>query len=91
MGNFISDMTVLVQKPVLTAQEAAIYLGWNLSYLYKKTMSKDVPHYKPNGKTLYFDRLELEAWMKRNRVASNDEILSKVQTDIALGRKGGRK
>lgn len=79
----------IANKQVLTTQEAALYLGWSMSYLYKKTALKEVPHYCPMGKTLYFDRLELESWMKRNRVSSNDEILSKVQTDIALGRKGG--
>lgn len=81
------DMAVIMQKPILTAQEAAMYLGWTMSYLYKKTANKDIPHFKPEGKMLYFDRLELEAWMKRNRVASNDEILSKVQTEMATGRK----
>ena len=50
-------------------------------------MRKDIPFYKPEGKTIYFDRLELEAWMKRNRVSSNDEIQSKVQTEII--KKGG--
>ena len=78
-------------KKILTTQEAATYLGWSMSYLYKKTALKDIPHYCPMGKTLYFDREELETWMKRNREASNDEVLSKVQTDIALGRKGGKK
>ena len=81
----------IANKKVLTTQEAAIYLGWSMSYLYKKTALKEVPHYCPMGKTLYFDRLELEAWMKRNRVASNDEVLSKAQADIALRRKGGQR
>ena len=79
-----------MQKSVLTAQEAALYLGWSISYLYTKTMSKDVPHYKPMGKTLYFDRLELEAWMKRNRVASKDELLCQAET-IMANKKGGKK
>ena len=85
-----SMLSGIYQKNVLTSQEAAMYLGWSMSYLYKKTMNKDIPHYCPMGKTLYFDRLELEAWLKRNRVASNDEISRKVQTDIAVGQKGVR-
>lgn len=80
----------LANKKILTTQEAAAYLGWSMSYIYKQTALKNVPHYCPMGKMLYFDREELEAWLKRNRVASNDEVLSKVQTDIALGRKRGR-
>lgn len=80
----------IANKKVLTTQEAAIYLGWSMSYLYKQTALKNVPHYCPMGKTLFFDREELESWLKRNRIASNDEVISKVQTDIALGRKGGK-
>ena len=78
-----------MQKSVLTAQEAALYLGWSISYLYKKTMLRDVPHYKPEGKKLYFDRLELEAWMKRNRVSSKDELLCQAET-IMANKKGGK-
>lgn len=91
MGKVLLDMGAIMQKSVLTAQEAALYLGWSISYLYKKTMSKDVPHYKPMGKTLYFDRLELEAWMKRNRVKTNDEAMDEAQTYLVLGKKGGKK
>lgn len=90
MGKVLLDMGAIMQKSVLTAQEAALYLGWSISYLYKKTMSKDVPHYKPMGKTLYFDRLELEAWMKRNRVSSKDELLYQAET-IMANKKGGKK
>lgn len=90
MGKVLLDMGAIMQKSVLTAQEAALYLGWSISYLYKKTMSKDVPHYKPMGKTLYFDRLELEAWMKRNRVSSKDELLYQAET-IMANKKGGKR
>jgi excisionase family DNA binding protein len=90
MGKIILDMGTIMQKSVLTAQEAALYLGWSISYLYKKTMLRDVPHYKPEGKKLYFDRLELESWMKRNRVASKDELLCQAET-IMANKKGGKK
>ena len=80
----------IANKKVLTTQEAALYLGWSMSYLYKKTALKEVPHYCPMGKTLYFDRLELEAWMKRNRVASTDELLCQAET-IMSSKKGGKK
>lgn len=72
----------IATKQVLTAQEAAIYLGWSMSYLYKKTALREVPHYCPMGKMLYFDRLELEAWMKRNRVISNEEIQEIIETKL---------
>ena len=43
-------------KEVLTTAEASAYLGLSESYLYKLTSSKRIPHYKPNGKLVYFNR-----------------------------------
>ena len=60
-------------KSVLTFQEACDYTGFSPSYLYKLTSSKSIPHYKPNGKMVFFDRLELEAWLKSNRVEPSNE------------------
>ena len=46
------------QKNVLTFDEACTYTG--ISYMYKLTCGSRIPHYKPNGKNIYFDRAELE-------------------------------
>ncbi|GAB4042073.1 helix-turn-helix domain-containing protein [Spirosoma jeollabukense] len=62
------------QKETLTLEEASTYSGISKSYLYKLTSSNSIPHYKPEGKTIYFDRDELNAWLKRNRVKTTDEI-----------------
>lgn len=55
-------------KEVLTTTEASVYLGVSESYIYKLTSSKLIPHYKPNGKLVYFNRKELCKWVMRNRV-----------------------
>ncbi len=62
------------QKATLTLEEASTYTGISKSYLYKLTSTGRVPHFKPEGKTIYFDRVELDGWLKRNRVKTNDEI-----------------
>ncbi len=81
-------------KAVLTADEAARYMGISKSTLYKMTMRKQIPHSKPNGKVCYFDRLELEAWLMSNRVATADELQDRAQAYCAHTRtsnkKGGR-
>ena len=46
------------QKNVLTFDEACTYTG--ISRTYKLTCGSRIPHYKPNGKNIYFDRAELE-------------------------------
>ena len=65
-------------KPVLTSNEAAAYLGISMSSLYKLTMRREIPHFKPCGKIIYFNREELEAWAQRNRIATNEEIVEKA-------------
>lgn len=67
-------------KQVLTADEAADYLGITRSYLYKMTMRKEIPYYKPNGKNLYFDLDELNSWIKKCRVSSQFEIEERART-----------
>ena len=67
-------------KEVLTFKEAKNYMGVSESTLYKLTYEKKIPHYKPNGGRVYFDKDELVAWLKRNRVASVDELETQAQT-----------
>ena len=61
------------RKSVLTMEEACRYLGVSHSSMYKLTSAKAIPHYKPRGKMIFFDRLELETWAKRNGQVSISE------------------
>lgn len=66
-------------KSMLTFDEACQYLGVSESLLYKLTCSKEIPHFKPRGKMLYFSKAELDAWLSQNPVqtlkqASQDAI-----------------
>lgn len=55
-----------MEKKVLTFDEAVEYTGYSRSYLYKLTFQGIIPHSKPNGKSLFFDREKLEAWLLSN-------------------------
>lgn len=79
----------ICNKEVLTAEEAASYLGISKSYLYKLTMRRAIPHFKPEGKLVYFRRNELEAWLCRNRVATQDELDAQAARYILNNKKGG--
>lgn len=63
-----------MQKQVLNFNETCTYLEVSQSHLYKLTSTAGIPHYKPNGKKLYFQREELDQWLLRNRMDSQDEI-----------------
>ncbi|MEN7552001.1 helix-turn-helix domain-containing protein [Rapidithrix thailandica] len=64
----------LILKKVLNFNEACLYLELSQSHLYKLTSSGSIPYYKPNGKKLYFNRVELDQWLLRNRNAVQEEI-----------------
>lgn len=68
------DEQNLLLKPVLDFDDACRYLKFSPSNLYKFTSLKQIPHYCPQGKKLYFNREELDQWLLRNRQTSGDEI-----------------
>ena len=57
---------------MLTTQEAAAFLGLTVGYLYKLTMQKKIPYYKPFGNRCYFKRDELAQILQSNRILNND-------------------
>ena len=79
----------LVRKEVLNFNETCEYLELSQSHLYKLTSTGSIPHYKPNGKKIYFKRIELDEWLLRNRSNSTDEI-DKLATDYLLKNKKPR-
>ncbi len=72
------DATIFCTKEVLTADEVVRYLGISKSYLYKLTMYRQIPHYKPLGKMVYFDRKEIENWIRMFPIATDEALTSKA-------------
>ena len=69
----IKRYTMLAAKNVLDLDDVALLTGLSKSHLYKLTCTHQIPYYKPKGKLVYFDRGEIEAWMKQNRVTPHVE------------------
>lgn len=69
----IERNSLLAAKNVLTIDDVAVLTGMSKSHLYKLTCSRQIPFYRPNGKLVYFDRQELEGWLKQNRVTTQEE------------------
>ncbi len=87
VADLITANTIFCTKEVLTSEEAAKYLGIKKSYLYKLTMRRQIPHYKPLGKMCYFNRVELEQWLQSNRVATDEEIKERANNYCMKGGK----
>ena len=72
----------------LTLEEAADYLGLSKSYLYKLTSANKIPHYKPQGKRVYFAKDELNTWLLRNPVKTTGKIEQEANDYIVNGKRG---
>ncbi|MFI1770631.1 helix-turn-helix transcriptional regulator [Thalassobellus citreus] len=61
------EKLLIGSKEVLTFDEACDYTGISRSYLYKLTASRKIPHSKPNGKMVFFDKKKLVDWLLQNK------------------------
>jgi excisionase family DNA binding protein len=66
-------------KEVLTLEEAAEYLQLSKSCLYKMTSNKEISHYVPGGKKIYFRRTELDNWVFNNKVTPISEFDNDIE------------
>lgn len=64
----------LTQKPFMTTKELSRYLGLTPAYIRKMTCNREIPHYKPLGKNLYFSREEIDEWILQSRVSTAEEL-----------------
>ena len=70
---------VLHSKNVLSFEEASRFLNLSKGYLYKLTSGNLIPHYKPQGKMLYFEKTELEAWLRQNPIRTQAQTEAEAQ------------
>lgn len=73
------EQQIFLCKNVLSFDEASIFLHLSKSYLYKLTSGNLIPHYKPQGKMLYFEKAELETWLRQNPVKTQAQIEQEAQ------------
>jgi len=64
----------MIEKKYLTVEEAAEYLGVSRATIYSYTSNRVIPHYKPRGRKCYFLRDDLDNFIEKARVSSQEEI-----------------
>ena len=70
----IESMLKQEEVQMMSFEDAQKYLNYSKAYLYKLTFSRKIPYYKPNGKMIYFNKAELDKWLMKNRVLTNEDI-----------------
>ena len=58
---------LLSKKNVLNINELSDYTGYSKSYIYKLTSRITIPYFKPSGKSVFFDRVEIDTWLLKNK------------------------
>ena len=71
-------------KEVLTFDETATFTGFSKSYLYKLTSAGIIPHSKPNGKNLFFDRAKVQQWLLGKPIKTSAEINAAASDYVTL-------
>jgi excisionase family DNA binding protein len=71
-----------MEKRILSFEEACTYTGFAESYMYKLTSARKIPHSKPNGKKIFFDREQLDQWLLSNPVKTAGQINAEASTYI---------
>lgn len=50
---------MLMNKEMMNIDEVSLYTGYEKSYLYKLTSEAKIPHSKPGGKSIFFQKKKL--------------------------------
>ena len=85
----IERNSLLASKNVLCFEDVRLLIGVSGSHLYKLTSGNKIPFYRPNGKQIYFDRKEIEDWMRQNRVKPTYEIEAEAAAYVVTGKRKG--
>lgn len=64
----------LYRKRIYTIKEVAKVIGVSESYIQKLISSKQIPHSKPTGKLVFIRRRDLESFLMKNYITSEDDI-----------------
>ena len=84
--NQLEILIVSTAKQILTVEDLINYTGFSRSYIYKLVHKSIIPYSKPNGKTLFFQKNEIDEWLLQNKSFSISQI-EKRATDYTTFKK----
>ncbi|MHB8871861.1 MAG: helix-turn-helix domain-containing protein [Candidatus Doudnabacteria bacterium] len=68
------EENILKPPKHLSFKKACEYLQVSKSQLYKLTHKKKISYYKPNGKMIYFKQCDLDEYIEKYKIKTNEEI-----------------
>jgi len=81
--NQLEILIVSTAKQILTVEDLINYTGFSRSYIYKLVHKNILPYSKPNGKTLFFQKNEIDSFLLQNKSVSNAQLTQKAFDYVA--------
>ena len=72
----------LYRKRIYTIKESASVIGVSISYIQKLVSSNEIKHSRPTGKLIFIRRRDLESFIMRKTIQSNDDIETIVANNL---------
>lgn len=69
-------------KGTFTVEDAALYLGITPSHLYKLVRKYDIPHSRPTNGRIFFNKEDLDKWIKSRMVFEPETIVPKEPNQL---------
>ena len=77
-GSPVSNNSGFLLTRMVPVKVVSKITGWSVNTI----LRKDLPKYKPDGKTAFYDIDELEQYLRKNRIGSTAEILCQASDYI---------
>lgn len=72
--NRLETLIIGTSKQIFTVDDVVNYTGFSKSYVYKLVHNNILPYSKPNNRTLFFTKTEIDEWLMKNKSKSISQI-----------------
>ncbi|WPO78198.1 helix-turn-helix domain-containing protein [Flavobacterium sp. KACC 22761] len=70
----LEKLIIGTTKQIFTVDDVVNYTGFSKSYVYKLVHMNILPYSKPNNRTLFFTKSEIDEWLLQNKSKSISQI-----------------
>jgi excisionase family DNA binding protein len=74
----IKSLITVSNAEFIGIEEASKHLRLSKTYLYSLVHKGKLPFYKPNGKKIYFNKIELNDWIAKSKIKTTEELESEL-------------
>jgi excisionase family DNA binding protein len=78
----LEKLIIGTNKQIFTVDDVVNYTGFSKSYVYKLVHQQIIPYSKPNNRTLFFLKSEIDEWMLQNKSKSISQIEQEATTYV---------